>query len=217
MGLGDSRPLGSRALFLWATALLFSVLANRKYLLCYNEVSFLCPRSRLPFYWLLSTVVVIFLYKGYHLTGGHRPTYALGKHLSVCTSSVLNLRWPGVPRSTLCFSLVKQGMTAPTDVLLFGLYCTAIFCFYSFPMVIFSWLSQSNRQLTVNSCSAGHKRAKSVLCSLAPDRLRCNWCKRSVKQCIKVVKVYVRVTLNFHVFVKIPIFLLLLFSNFILL
>ena len=152
MGLGDSRPLGSRALFLWATSLLFSVLANRKYLLCYNEVSFLCPRSHLPFYWLLSTVFVIFLYKGYHLTGGHRPTYALGKHLSVCTSSVLNLRWPGVPRSTLCFSLVKQGMTAPTDVLLFGLYCTAIFCFYSFPMVIFSWLSQSNRRLIINPC-----------------------------------------------------------------
>ena len=34
-------------------------------------------------------------------------------------------------------------MTAPTDqpdVLLFGLCCIAIFCFYSFPMVIFSWL-----------------------------------------------------------------------------
>ena len=53
MGLGDSRPLGSRALFLGATSLLFSVLASRKYLLCYNEVSLLCPCSRLPFYWLL--------------------------------------------------------------------------------------------------------------------------------------------------------------------
>ena len=30
------------------------------------------------------------------------------------------------------------------DVLLFGLCCIAIFCFYSFPMVIFSRLSQSN-------------------------------------------------------------------------
>ena len=41
-------------------------------------------------------------------------------------------------------------MTTPTDqpgVLLFGLCCIAVFCFYSFPMVIFSWLSQSNRQL----------------------------------------------------------------------
>ena len=50
MGPGDSRSLGSRALFLRATALLFSVLASRKYLLCYSEVSLLCPRSRLPFY-----------------------------------------------------------------------------------------------------------------------------------------------------------------------
>ena len=41
-------------------------------------------------------------------------------------------------------------MTTPTDhpgVLLFGLCCIAVFCFYSFPMVIFSWRSQSNRQL----------------------------------------------------------------------
>ena len=47
---GDSRPLGSRALLLGATSLLFSVLASRKYLLYYNEVSLLCPLSRLPFY-----------------------------------------------------------------------------------------------------------------------------------------------------------------------
>ena len=53
MGLGDSRPLGSRTLFLGATSLLFSVLASRKYLLCYNDVSLLCPWSRLPFYRLL--------------------------------------------------------------------------------------------------------------------------------------------------------------------
>ena len=49
----------------------------------------------------------------------------------------------------------RQGMTTPTnqpDVLLFRFYCIAIFCFYAFPMVIFSWLSQSNRQLTVNPC-----------------------------------------------------------------
>ena len=31
VGLGDSRPLGSRALFLGAASLLFSVLASRKY------------------------------------------------------------------------------------------------------------------------------------------------------------------------------------------
>lgn len=105
MGPGDSRPLGSRALFLRATSLLFSVLASRKYLLCYDEVSFLCPRSCFPFYWLLQTIFVLFLYKGYHLAGGHRPEYALGKHLGVYTRSILNLHWPGVPRPTLCFSL----------------------------------------------------------------------------------------------------------------
>ena len=50
MGLGDSRPLGSRALFLGATSLLFSVLAHRKYLLCYDKISLLCPWSGLSFY-----------------------------------------------------------------------------------------------------------------------------------------------------------------------
>ena len=50
MGPGDSRPLGSGALFLGATSLLFSVLASRKYLLCYDEVSLLRPWSCLPFY-----------------------------------------------------------------------------------------------------------------------------------------------------------------------
>ena len=52
-GPGDSRLLGSRALFLGAASLLFSVLASRKYLLCHNDVSLLCPQSRRPFYWLL--------------------------------------------------------------------------------------------------------------------------------------------------------------------
>ena len=43
MGLGDSRPLGSRALLLRATSLLFSILESRKYLLCYNEINLLVP------------------------------------------------------------------------------------------------------------------------------------------------------------------------------
>ena len=47
---GDSRPLGSRALFLGTTSLLLTVLAIRKYLLCYDEVSLLCPWSHLQFY-----------------------------------------------------------------------------------------------------------------------------------------------------------------------
>ena len=50
MGLGVSRSLGSRALFLGAISLLFSVLASRMYLLFYDEVSLLCPQSCLPFY-----------------------------------------------------------------------------------------------------------------------------------------------------------------------
>ena len=49
MGPGNS-TLGSRALFLRATSLLFSVLASRKYLLCHDDVSLLCPQSRRPFY-----------------------------------------------------------------------------------------------------------------------------------------------------------------------
>ena len=50
-------------------------------------------------------------------------------------------------------------MTTPTNqpsVFLLGLCCIAIFCFYSFPMVIFSWLSQSNRRLTINPCTPGN-------------------------------------------------------------
>ena len=56
MGLGDSRPLGSRALLLGAESHLFSFLASRKYLLCYDRVSLLCPRhvSRFTDYFKLS-------------------------------------------------------------------------------------------------------------------------------------------------------------------
>ena len=39
-----------------------------------------------------------------------------------------------------------------TDVLLFRLDCIAIFCFYSFPMMFFSWLSQRNRGQIINPC-----------------------------------------------------------------
>ena len=95
MGLGDSRPLGSRALFLGATSLLFSVLAHREYLLCYDKISLLCPWSCFPFCGLLWTIFVIFLYKGYYPAGGHKPAYAFGKHLGVCTSNILHVRWPG--------------------------------------------------------------------------------------------------------------------------
>ena len=102
-GLGDSRPLGSRALFHGATSLLFSVLVSRKYLLCCDKIRLLCPWSHLSFYWSLWTTFAIFLYRRYHPVGGHTPAYA-GRHLGVCTSSVVNLCWPSFPRSTPCFS-----------------------------------------------------------------------------------------------------------------
>ena len=41
----------------------------------------------------------------------------------------------------------------PMYFYLFGLCCIAVFCFDSFPMVIFSWLSQSHRWLTINPCN----------------------------------------------------------------
>ena len=43
MGPGDSRPLGSRALFLGAISLFFSGLGRQKCPLCYDEVSLLFP------------------------------------------------------------------------------------------------------------------------------------------------------------------------------
>ena len=136
MGLEDSRPLGSRALFLGAASLLCRVLACRKYLLCCDKISPLCPWSHLPFYWLLWIIFVTFLYKGCH------PDEAINPHMPwenilVCTQAgVLNLCWPGVPRSTLCFSLAQQGMMTTTnqpDVFLFRWCCIAIFCFILSP------------------------------------------------------------------------------------
>ena len=41
--LGDSRTLGSRALFFGHRSLLFSVLAYRKYLMCYDKISPVSP------------------------------------------------------------------------------------------------------------------------------------------------------------------------------
>ena len=52
-------------LFLKVTSLLLSVLACRKYLLCHNKISLLCPWSHLSFYCLLWTIFVMFLYKEY--------------------------------------------------------------------------------------------------------------------------------------------------------
>ena len=71
----------------------------------------------------------------------------------VCAQAV-HLRWLGIPRSTPVFflSLAGHDSTDRPSVLLFGLCCIATFCFYSFPIVIFSWLSQSDRRLTVNPC-----------------------------------------------------------------
>ena len=108
MGLGDSRPFGSRDLFLGATSRLFSVFVSRKYLLCYDEVSLLCPLSRLPLYWLLQTICVVFLYKGYHLAGCHMTAYALEKHLGVWTGSILALTWHSKVHPMFFLSLAEQ-------------------------------------------------------------------------------------------------------------
>ena len=62
MGPGDSRPLVSRALFLGATSLLFSVLASRKDLLYYDEVSLLCPQS--PILLITLNYICYFLVRG---------------------------------------------------------------------------------------------------------------------------------------------------------
>ena len=104
MGLGDSRLLGSRALFLGATSLLFS--------LGKQKVSVVLRWSQPPVFPVTSPILFstlnylcYILVQGLSLVGGHRPAYALGKHLSVCTSSVLNFHGSSVPRSTLYFSL----------------------------------------------------------------------------------------------------------------
>ena len=92
MGPVDSRPLGSRAMFLRAISLLFSIFLQAESICCatVKSASGVCSHvSHFIDYFL--TIFVIFLYKGYHLAGDHRPAYALGKHLGVCTSSILNL------------------------------------------------------------------------------------------------------------------------------
>ena len=158
MGLRDSRPLGSRALFLGATSFLFSVLATES-ICCATMKSASCVPGHVSHFIDYFKLSLLFSFtRGFVELEGidlHMENI-LGKHLGVCTSSDLNLCWPGFPRSTLCFSSAYQGMMTPTnqpDVLLFGLCCIAIFCLYSFPMVMFSCLSQSNRWLTSNPCN----------------------------------------------------------------
>ena len=161
MRLGDSRPLGSRALFLGATSLLFSVLACRKYLLCCDKISLLCPWSHLPFYWLLWTIFLTFLYKGCHPVEAINP-HMLWENILICVqAAALNYCWPGVPRSTLCFSLAQQGMMTTTnqpDILLFSLCCIAIF----FPHGVLLMAYQSNRQLIINPCTGPPGKPKNT-------------------------------------------------------
>ena len=54
-------------------------------------------------------------------------------------------------------------MTIPTNKLMYFCldYGFAIFCFYSFPMVCFLWLSQTNRQLIVNHFKS--RRGRQIL------------------------------------------------------
>ena len=108
-----------------------------------------------------------------------------GKHLGVCTSSILNLSWP---TSVLCFSLVWQGMMIPTNqpnILLFGLCCIVVFCFYSFPMVIFSWLSQSNRGLLTPANQPG---AQAQGCVISVFFYWCWQCMSRLAGCILLTR-----------------------------
>ena len=61
----------------------------------------------------------------------------MGKRLSVCTSSVLNLRWPGVPRSTLFF-LSWAGYADPQLINPMYFYLGYAVLLY-FAFILFPW------------------------------------------------------------------------------
>ena len=87
MGLGDSRPLGQEPCCL---ELHHFHLASwqAESICCVTLKSASCVPGHVSHFIDYFKLSVTFLYKGYHLAGGHRPAYALVKHLTVCTSSV---------------------------------------------------------------------------------------------------------------------------------
>ena len=86
MGLGDSRPLGQEPCCL---ELHHFHLASwqAESICCVTLKSASCVPGHVSHFIDYFKLSVTFLYKGYHLAGGHRPAYALVKHLTVCTSS----------------------------------------------------------------------------------------------------------------------------------
>ena len=58
--------------------------------MCNATMKSACVRSHVSHLIDYFKLFVIFLCKGCHLAGGHRPAYVMGKHLDVCTG-VLNL------------------------------------------------------------------------------------------------------------------------------
>ena len=137
-----------------ATSLLFIVLASRKYLLCCNEVNLLCSQSLSHFIDYFKQSLLFFCTRSITQLEVIDPLMPW-ENILVCAQAVFWTCADPAFQGSHYFSLAQQGMTIPTDqpnVLLFGLCCIAVFCFYSFPMVIFSWLSQSNRRLTINPC-----------------------------------------------------------------
>ena len=91
MGLGDSRPLGQEPCCL---ELHHFHLASwqAESICCVTLKSASCVPGHVSHfidYFKLSLLVSCT--RGCHLAGGHRPAYALGEHLGVYTSNVLNL------------------------------------------------------------------------------------------------------------------------------
>ena len=113
MGLGDSRPLGSRALLTDSTSLLLnSWYAESIWIL--GSIRFPCPRHvpELMFFFVL--LCCLLAPRASH-SRGQQSLHEHGRTIRACWSSVLNLHWPGVPRSTECTSLAQQGMMIPTN------------------------------------------------------------------------------------------------------
>ena len=147
MGLGNSRPRGSRALLLGATSLLFSVLASRKDL-CVMMESATCVPGHVS-----------------HFTGYFKLSFLFSCARAITWLEAMDPHMPWenvVCTQAECWTCTDQAFQGPHYVFFLSLaghdnpnwstWCTliwvmltAIFCFYSFPMVIFSWLEKVTR------------------------------------------------------------------------
>ena len=147
MGPGDSRPLGSEPCSLEPHHIY--LVSWQQNLLCCMKSASCVPGHVSHFidYFKLSlllscTRAVIQL----EVVDPHMPW----ENILVCAQAAFQTCTDLAFRDPQCFSLVQQGMTTPMNqpsVLFWVMLYLTIFCFYSFPMVIFSQLSQSNRWL----------------------------------------------------------------------